>query len=234
MRIRGRVALLTAILGVALAAQFALFGYLQAAGPLPSVALVKPLADFPLEVDSCSGSNLPITDSRVLYGDECVNRGYRCGDRKQNFQLWMVYSALGEDRGHHPEVCMRAAGMPEDPEGRAVVSAEGHSRPIQQYRFGRVGDGESLLIYYWHYTLNPPPDEQIGPLQRAYQQWQRRPSSLTIEVFTQSVANDDAEAAQQFVRAVDHAIQAFLPPGAARGSARLPVFLVAEGGVQKH
>jgi hypothetical protein len=232
MSIRGRVALLVVILGVALAAQFALFGYLQAAGPLPSVALAKPLTAFPLQFDSYSGDNLPITDSRVLYGDEFVSRAYRCGDRKHDFWLWMVYSASGEDRGHHPEVCMHAAGMPEDPGGRAAVSAEGHSRPIQQYCFGRAGGGESLLVYYWHYTLTPSRDEQIGPLRRAYQQWQRRPSSLTIEVFTQSVANDDAEAAQQFVRAVDRAIQAFLPPGAARGSARLPVFLVTEGGVR--
>jgi len=224
--------MLTVVLGIALAAKTALFGYLQAAGPLPSVPLSQPLAAFPTDLERWAGRDVPVSDPRIIYGDERLNRTYCGSDGQRPVWLWMVYSASGEDRGHHPEVCMRAAGMPEDPAGRAAVSAEGHPQAIQQYRFGRAGDGAGLLVFYWHYTLYPRRDEGAGSLQRAYQRCQLRPSSLTIEVFTRAVAAEDVAVAQEFVRDVDRAIQTFLPPGAARGSARLPVFLVNEGGMQ--
>jgi hypothetical protein len=232
MRMPTRVAVVLVILAVALGAKTALFAYLQAAGPLPSVPLAGPLQAFPLELQRWAGRDLPVTDPRVLYGDDHLCRLYCCGGRQQEFRLWMVYSAAGEDRGHHPEVCLRAAGMPEDPRGRATVPAEGHPQPIQQYRFGSAGGGAALCGFYWYYTLLPPRDDGASPWQRAYQQRQRRPSSLTIEVFTRAVAEQDLEAARDFVRAVDRAIQASLPSTAVRGSAPLPVLLVDEGGIR--
>jgi hypothetical protein len=232
MRIGGRVIMVAVVLTVALAAKTALFGYLQSAGPLPTMTLGKPLVAFPRDFPQWAGRDLPITDPRTLIGDQRLSRVYFNREHKQQFRLWMVYSASGEDRGHHPEVCMRAAGIPEDPQGRAELSAAGDPQPIQQYRFGRTSDGEGLLGFYWYYTLFPPRNEDISPLQRGYQRCQRRPSSLTIEVFTPAEACEDVGDAQDFVRSVDHAIRAFLPPGAVRGSARLPVLLVNDSEVQ--
>ncbi|MGD0901147.1 MAG: exosortase-associated EpsI family protein, partial [Thermoguttaceae bacterium] len=142
MRTRVRVAVVAVTLGVALAAKTAFFQYLQAAGPLPAVPLTGPLQAFPQVLEPWHGSELPITDTRLLYGDDQLRRVYSHGNPKQQFQLWMVYSATGEDRGHHPEVCMRAAGMTENPRGRGTLSAAGHPQPIQQYLFGRPGTGE--------------------------------------------------------------------------------------------
>ena len=234
MRTQSRVAVVAGTLGIALAAKTALFRHLEAAGPLPAVPLAKSLEAFPQVLGPWRGGDLPPADARLLYGDERLSRVYSHGNRKQGVRLWMVYSATGEDRGHHPEVCMRAAGMTENPRGRSVLPAAGHPQPIQQYLFGRPGEGEGLLGFYWHYTLAPPRDETTSPLQRAYRRCQHRPSSLTIEVFTPVVAEQDIEVARDFVRCVDRAIQTSLPPGAVRGSERLPVFLVNEGGVRLH
>jgi len=227
-----RVAVVAGTLGIALATKTALFQHLQAAGPLPSVSLTKPLQCFPLSLERWTGLETPLTDPRFLYGDDHLSRVYQSGDRRQGFQLWMAYSAKGADRGHHPEVCMRAAGMPEDPRGRKSLPAPGHSQPIQEYRFVRAGEGESLAGFYWYYTLDPPPAESASALQRAYQHFQHRPSSLTIEVFTRIMAEQDVVSAREFALAVDRAAQAILPPGAVRGSQRLPVFLINEGGVR--
>ena len=232
MRIEMRVAIVAGTLGIALAAKTALFEHLQAAGPLPSVPLAGPLQAFPLNMQRWIGLDIPVTDPRFLYGDDHLSRVYQSVDRRQAFQLWMVYSAAGEDRGHHPEVCLRAAGMPEDPRGRNILPAPGYPQPIQEYRFGRAGEGESLAGFYWYYTLEPPPAESASSLQRTYQHCQRRPSSLTIEVFTRVVAEQDVQLARDFVLAVDHAVQTSLPAGAVRGSQRLPVFLINEGGVR--
>jgi len=232
MPTRARIAVVAGTLGIALAAQTAFFGYLQAAGPLPAVPLAQPLQAFPRALEQWHGSETPLSDARLLYGDDRLSRVYSSGNHRQGCRLWMVYSATGEDRGHHPEVCMRAAGMSENPRGRGALSAAGHPQPIQQYLFAHAGEGGGLLGFYWYYTLVPPRVETTSSLQRAYQQCQRRASSLTIEVFTPVVAEQDVEVARQFVRAVDRAIQSSLPPGAVRGSQRLPVFLVNEGGVQ--
>jgi exosortase/archaeosortase family protein len=226
-----RVAVVAGTVGIALAAKTALFQHLQAAGPLPSVHLTSPLQAFPFGLERWTGQEA-VTDPRFVYGDDHLSRVYQPGDHSQAFYLWMVYSATGEDRGHHPEVCMRAAGMPEDPRGRKSLPAPGHSQPIQEYRFGRAGEGEGLVGFYWYYTLEPPAAESASALQRAYQRCQRRPASLTIEVFTRVVAEQDVRVARDFVLAVDRAAQAFLPAGAVRGSRRLPVFLVNEGSVR--
>ena len=170
MRTQSRVAVVAGTLGIALAAKTALFRHLEAAGPLPAVPLAKSLEAFPQVLGPWRGGDLPPADARLLYGDERLSRVYSHGNRKQGVRLWMVYSATGEDRGHHPEVCMRAAGMTENPRGRSVLPAAGHPQPIQQYLFGRPGEGEGLLGFYWHYTLAPPRDETTSPLQRAYQQ----------------------------------------------------------------
>ncbi len=226
-----RVAVVAMSLGLLLAAKTALFGYLQAAGPLRPVALVRPLATFPWELGPWRGRDLA-TNPRFLYGDDHLSRVYGRRDRQQTFQLWMAYSAVGEDRGHHPEVCMMAAGLAEDPAGRALVPAEGHAEPIQQFRFGRVEEGKAVCGLYWHYTLAPPADDRASAIQRAYQRFQRRPSSLTIEVFSRAVAEKDVALRGSSRCAVDRAVQSSLPPGAVRGSARLPVLLLNEGGVK--
>ena len=235
MRTGMRVAIVAGSLGLALVAKTALFRHLQAAGPLPTVPLAKQLKDFPRSVERWTGVD---ADPRVVYGDDHLSRVYQSGDCRQGLQLWMAYSAAGEDRWHVPEVCMFGAGSPEDPRGRKFLPAPGYPQPIQEYRFVRAGEGEGVACFYWYYTLEPPPTrgtgcpESASALQQKYQRCQRRPSSLTIEIFMRVVAEQDVQIAREFVLAVDRALQASLPAGAVRGSQRLPVFLSNEGGVR--
>ena len=230
MRLSTRVAIVLGILGAALAAQAGLYWHVQAAGPLPQMPPAQPLQEFPLDLGEWHGREAAVTDLRALYGDDHLNRKYGRADRQQTLWLWMVYSATGEDRGHHPEVCMRVAGKPELPGGRRALMLPGHDEPVQQFQFGRAEEGERLCGFYWYYTLWPPENDDITAWQRAYQRFQRRPSSLTIEVFTQAFTEEDIEFAQEFVSAVDGALQPYLPPGAVRGSKRLPVFVIQAGG----
>ncbi len=229
MRTGMRVAVVAGTLGIALVAKTALFRHLQAAGPLPAVSLAKPLEAFPHSLERWTGVD---ADPPVIYGDDHLSRVYQSGDCRQGLQLWMAYSAAGEDRWHVPEVCMFGAGTPEDPRGRKSLPAPGYPQPIQEYRFVRAGEGEGVACFYWYYTLEPPPADSASALQRAYQRCQRRPSSLTIEIFMRVVAEQDVQIAREFALAVDRAVHANLPAGAVRGSQRLPVFLSNEGGVR--
>ncbi|MBN2577850.1 MAG: EpsI family protein [Pirellulales bacterium] len=230
MRIRTRVAILTGTLGVALAAKCALFGYLQAAGPLPAVPLLRPLQEFPTALGRWTSRDEPVTDPQLLDNDDRLSRVFFCRNHRQVFRVWMSYSGSGKDRGHNPEVCMRAGGMSENPRGRAAFSVAGHPEPIQQYLFGRQGEVGGVLVFYWYYTLTPPQDASSSPLQRAYQRCQRRASSLTVEVFSPMAAEQDVASAREFVCLLDQSLQALLPRGVVRGSKRMPVFLINEGG----
>jgi hypothetical protein len=163
-----------------------------------------------------------------LFGDQYVRRVYHHKQRRQSVSLWIVYSRAGEDRGHHPEVCMRVAGLPEDPTERGTFDVPGHRVPVQQYRFGMPGARQ--WVFYWYYTMPPPRGPEVTELQRFYQRLHRRPSSVTLEVFAPETSSDDGEYARQFVKLVDAAMQAHLGPTAVRGSQRLPVTVLGEEG----
>lgn len=212
---------------VCFASQQLLRRHVEAAGPLMDMPLQIALDDLPLELGDWRGQDRPIEDERALYADQHLQRTYQHTQRPQSLTLWIVYSRDGEDRGHHPEVCMAVAGKPEDTAGRRTCVVPGHPVPVQQYRFGRPGDQQ--LVFYWHYTLPPPDRAEVDSIQRSYQQLRRRPSSVTLEVFAPEFSDEDAEFARQFVSLVDAAIQQHVGPSAIRGSQRLPVTVVQGG-----
>jgi hypothetical protein len=211
------------LLGLGLAAQSALWWHLRAAGPLPDVSLERPLAEvMPVEIGPWSGVDAEISDL-ALYGDDHLKRVYTHQETGQQLVLWMAYSKDGKDRGHHPEICTQVAGMSEVRGGAGEVAcqAERHATPIQQFLYGR--GSESHWIYYWHYTLKPPPQAGTDQFQRLYQRMQRRYSSLTLEVFARNLGPESREGAVEFVALVDEALQTDLPKEAIRGSDRTPV-----------
>jgi Protein of unknown function (DUF3485) len=205
--------------------QRALEQHVLSAGPLPEVSLNRPLAELPMELGDWRGADRPITDDRQRYADEHLQRIYVSQHDQQAVSLWIVYSRQGEDRGHHPEVCMAVAGRPEDPTVRQAFAVDGHSAPVQQFRFGTPGD--QWWVFYWHYTLVPPKGAELTNLQRFYQRLHRRPSSVTLEVFAPENGPDDGEHAREFVKRLDAAMQAHLGPTAVRGSQRTPVTVIA-------
>lgn len=225
MPLENRVTLGITLMIAAAVVHFAVVRYLEAAGPMPTVHLKQPLANLPTSLGEWDGEDLPPAEG-AIYGDDYAFRSYRNRRTQQTLTLWVVYSEVGEDRGHHPDVCMKVAGKVEDKAAARTFPVEGHSAPIQQYRF-LDADG-SMSVFYWHYTMQPPPDPSTSALQRRYQALHKRPSSMTIEVFAPERVAEDAEKAREFVRLIDAELQRFVGPHAVRGSKRIPVMVVDE------
>lgn len=219
-----RGGLVLAVLVGGWASLWAFESHVTAPGPLPVLELAKPLSQLPLELGEWDGSDRPITDQKTLYADEHFQRLYVHRRTGQSLLVWMAYSRDGEDRGHHPEVCMAVAGRPEDPSARQTVACPGHAAPLQQFRFGVPGDQQ--WVYYWHYTLVPPQTSQTTDLQRFYQRLHRRPASVTLEVFAPESQPTDGQEAREFALLLDGAMQSHLGPTAVRGSKRLPVTVI--------
>lgn len=226
MKLSSRAGLLIAFMAVAVVGQRALWAHLQVAAPPASIPLQKPLAELPMQFGDWQGHDEPITDQRSQYADEHLQRLYVHGKTGQVVSVWLVYSGTGADRGHHPEVCLAVAGQTEDPTVRAILDAPGHVQPIQQYRF--LAGSRGQWVFYWHYTLPPPHDAQLDALQDAYRRIRTRAASLTLEVFAPESSANDVEAARQFVRALDAAVQEHVGADAVRGSQRAPVTVMTK------
>ena len=224
MKLPSRITILLGLLACGWCGQTLLIHRLEAAGPLPVVSLVRGLSEFPLELGPWECSEKATSDAPATYGDDHVWRAYRHGETGQTLRLWIVYSARGEDRGHHPDICMAVAGQAEDRQVRQTLPLPGRGEPAQQYRFtSRAG---SQWVFYWYYTLQARRDEGVSQLERFYRRMRYRPSSVTAEVFAPEHASDAATTAREFVRLADAALREQLPIGAVRGSRRSPVTVV--------
>ncbi len=197
--------------------------HLEAGGKGQPGSLVRPLADLPLVLEQWRGEEQPVEEN-LRYADEHVRRMYVHAASGQSVLLWLAYSRVGSDRGHHPEVCMAVAGQPEDTSVRQTLPLPGHGEPVQQYRFGVPGQRQ--WVFYWHYALPSIEPPRLDALQRLRRRLVEREASVTIEVFAAENAAEDAELAREFVRLVDAALQAHLPPNARRGSSREPVIML--------
>jgi exosortase len=217
--------LMSLVLAAAVCAQFLLDRHLDAVVSQPSRPLKKPLAAFPRAIGPWQAQDMPIDEREAAVGDEALKRVYVDKSRRQRLTLWMVYSTVGADRSHHPEVCMAVAGQPEDRSARRSFAVPGHAEPIQQYRFGRTG--RLMRVFYWYYTLPTGESDPLDGLQRRYRATHFRPSSVTLEVFAPENGCDEA-AAREFVTQVDAAIQAHVGKGAIRESRRIPVTVINE------
>lgn len=222
MNLTLRVFSCVAILGAGTVGQVALVRHIQSAGEVPVVPLEHPLIDLPLTVGDWTGREEPV-EAKLRYGDDHLKRTYVHSSGRHGVALWMAYSSKGKDRGHHPEVCMAVAGLPEDEAVRQTLEVPGHEQPVQQYRFGHAGQRQ--WVFYWHYTLAPPPQKGLDWLQTWRRQLTHHPGSLTVEVFGPEQVEGDVEAARDFVQKIDAALQRHLPPGAVRGSSREPVIM---------
>lgn len=220
-----RILYILGILAMGGAGFFAFTVYLEAAGSLPTVYLNQPLANVPRGLGDWVGKDLQ-ADEDALYGDDHLYRAYTNTRTDQQITVWMIYSTVGKDRGHHPDVCMTVAGKQEDESLRQTFPVDGHPEPVQQYRF--IDAEGSQWVFYWHYTMLPPENATISTMQRRYQRRHKRPSSLTIEVFAPErlEVEGDVEGAREFVKLLDAEIQSFVGSNAVRGSKRIPVWVV--------
>ena len=216
-----RILLAVALVAAGCVAHTLLRWHVVSPGPLPAVALRLPLEELPRQLGDWLGRDRPVADSDLLFADQHLQRAYVHHQTGQTILVWLVYSNRGEDRSHHPEVCMAVAGQQEDRGARQTLNVAGHAAPVQQYRFGR--DGAYQWVYYWYYTLLPEQPAQLSSVQRLFRRLHYRPSSLTVEVFAPERNEHEVEAAQSFVRRIDQALQPLLGATAVRGSHRKPV-----------
>lgn len=223
MKLTSRVSIITLILVACLVLQGVLLAHLRVAHKVQPGELARPIQEFPRELGSWISQDRPI-DEKLLYADAHLQRTFFHPQRGQALLLWMVYSSVGEDRGHHPEVCFAVAGKPEDQSARKTFDVPGHDAPVQQFRFGYPGQYQ--LVYYWHYTLPSADVNDLDRWQQLYHRSRKRPASITIEVFAPQSSESDEESAQEFVKLVDAALQDFVGQDAQRGSRRLPVTIL--------
>jgi hypothetical protein len=217
-----RFAIVLVVIVVALAAQGALLAHLEQGNRVTPGKLTRSLSEFPMAVGDWIGTDQPIEEN-LKYGDDHLQRVYRNYKTGQQLVLWMIYSQVGKDREHHPEVCMKARGLPEDPTARETVPAPGHAKPVQKYRYGHKG--EQQLVYYWHYRLPSTNVEQLNLLQRTYRDARHPPASITIEIFAPQQSEGDEVGAKDFMLAVDEQMQPLVGESALRGNDRKPVSL---------
>lgn len=221
MSIYSRSLIAFTLLGLCLVVQGGLAWHATAAGALQDVSLKQPLETaVPRELGDWVGQDAEISDL-ARYGDDYLKRHYIHRKTGQVVTLWMAYSRHGEDRGHHPEICLTASGQAENPRGKQSITVAGQDGPIQQYLYGR--QGKDQWIYYWHYTLKDPQMAETSVVQRLYQRSQRRESSVTLEVFAPNSSENAREGAVEFVTLIDQLMQQELPQPAIRDCRRAPV-----------
>jgi hypothetical protein len=227
-----RLMIAAGCLALGLAAQLGLRWHLDRFGsPYPDIQ--GELSSFPSELpDGWKGQDYPdLAEFRAKLpydSDAILWRRYQnaAGDTAVN--LYAVFSRQGEDRNHHPEICMReAAGVPEDRSGRAIVYLDGDARrPVQRFRF-RTGADQAVTVYYWHYTFEPAWRDRPSFLQGLYQNYSRRAPSMTVQASVHGSEQEQETTEKDFLGRVDSALRAaYLPPSARMSCERLPILLL--------
>jgi exosortase len=231
-----------AVLGVAVAGQFALAAHLREAGELSYPTLDRKLESLPLSVaDPATGrpawTGLDLSEARDAIraklpyaADDLLVRAYRNADGAVA-QLYMVHSRVGEDRKHHPEICIRdVSGAPEDLNFRKRVPLQpGGEGEAQRFKF-QTGVGRVSVVYYWHYTFKPTPLADQTALQTLHQRVGVAAPSVTVQLTTWTDDPKTLEAVErQLLPALDAAARGgVMPPGTEAGCTRIPIALARD------
>lgn len=176
-RSRGSVSLLRKMLGgrtpVWLAAVVAVlmlvtagFAYRAASARMPdavtAVQLPVPLKQFPLQVASWAGSDLPIPETteeymRKNFADDFISRRYVNASQGQWADVYVVYcsSRPGGILGHQPRVCFPAHGWIHDGTVTSeIVSSSGRPISCLIHRFHKPAPSFQEIVVLSFYILN--------------------------------------------------------------------------------
>ena len=189
-----------------------------------AVALSGTLSSLPRDLGSWQGIDVP-PPADVGWADQYLRRDYRHRQTGQVVMVWIAYSYSGRDRAHHPEICMDVAGRTEDRRRRAELPLAG-GPPIAELIFGQPGS--TLCTWYWHYAMPHVRSDSDSLLAQTYHRARQRRGSVTVELISNDETSLGRAAARQLVALVDEALRPLLPPGATRGSQRLPVGMAAQ------
>ena len=234
MKFFSRFCIIAAVVAGGLAAQGLLYAHLSSAPKIPPGSITRDLSKFPTELAPWRSQDIEM-EEKYMYATEHFDRAYYTvenGQLKHQVRLVMVFSEVGADREHHPEVCQQTAGQRELAGDRQLIEVKGHPSPVQQLRF--TNGQQSQYVYYWHYTIPPQPVEGLTTTQRIYQEIRNRRASVTLQVFAPEINAQSKAAAIDFVKLADQAIQPFVGPDAIRGHKRLPVTLIRSDAIDEH
>ena len=216
-------------------AQIILKVHLNSAGPDSFPLMRQPLADLPTQFGTGwrgedRNDAAEIRKRLPFETDDIALRDYRLTGTNLVVQVYAVHSRIGEDRKHHPEICIReVTGAPEELAERRMIALDPEEkRAVQRFVFRTASVGRTT-VYYWHYTFLAPATNNSF-LQTLHQRLGEHPPSLTVQVLT--TTNDPRELQEietGFLPALDAALAAqSLPPTALIGATRLPVALMRE------
>lgn len=191
--------------------------------------LQNPLGSIPLRLGNWIGTDIETTQPQYLYGDSHLHRFYRNINTGRSLKLWIAHSATGEDRFHHPEVCMRATGHRELANLRSPVNMKSQSgkSPAQHFVFEKISDASRVHVVYWHYALAGESNRHglllHGGLRESFS-----PPSITVEVFADSHAPGDGDDVREFSILVNKQLDQLLPGTATRGSERKSYIMIRD------
>jgi Protein of unknown function (DUF3485) len=239
MSLTARLMLINALLVVGVAGQWALSHHLRAGGELGYAEIARPISQLPLVIAASSegaewwrGKTNPHEDvirtQLPFTPDDLVSRTYVL-DRSGFFvNLYMVYSRQGDDRKHHPEVCIRdVAGAPEDESARRILwLGDDITRPVQRFRF-RTSATHHTTVYYWHYTFPRNVRDGETRLQVLHQRLSQPPPSITVQVSTLAEVAELDDIEKSFLTPLDQAMwKTYLPQGTTMATDRMPIALI--------
>lgn len=234
MSLTRRLSLVTGLLAAAVAVNYLLLAHLaqsrETAFPELRSSLEALPPQLPPDVENPEWvgqehPNRAAVAKQAAFADEMVYRAYR-SQAGQFAVVYAAYSRQGEDRNHHPEICIREVnGAPEDRDERKAIPLADDERLAQRFRF-RVEGGRLVYVYYWHYTIAPTTQRE-SILRIIHRQLVTSPPSITVQVSTSASGADLKSIEDVLLPACDRAFrERLLPEGTRVGHDRIPVILL--------
>jgi hypothetical protein len=234
-----RIWLSVALFGVTLTVQGGLLAHMALGPSNVYPAMHKTFADLPTTL-AVEAPGLPailwsfvphpaeksIRKSLPFDPVDLIYRHCRAPEQNIDAVCYLVHSADGEDRKHHPDICIRdVQGVPEIEKHGALVDLGDPklNRKVLRKCFAS-GQTHTMTVYYWHYTFAPEAQRHQTWLQMLHQTFSRFPPSVTVQITTTASPEQWPMIEKALLAPLDdHLRLHYLPDGAVMGCDRLPI-----------
>ncbi len=209
-----------------LATQGWLYFHLQTGNQSLQVDRVQ-FEQLPWQLGAWTGTAHPEQErieKQATFADATMLRTYS-NKTGQAAAVYLVYSASGRDRLHHPEICLRdAGGASEWKPGHRLISLDGEGkRSVERLCYERQRN-QRTTVYYWHYTMIPTRASDQTLLQRLHWMQQDQWPSITIQVQTNTTDAASWQSIEEtLLPEIDRWMLQQLPTGTQTGTQRLPI-----------